>query len=186
MLGAMRLWLPALAVCGGCAQLLGAEDPVPANPVPPNLDSEYLLAIDLHTSDATIDGVIEMRVPVTVDADARVIDIAPIALASTAPHGDLDSLGDFFGEIANADDLHFEIEWQIDLPAAATASSVATSWQGNLLGHFPPGVTDGFCGNLDGTITAPGDAQIQAATTFAAFKVEPGDPPPPKLSCDDL
>jgi hypothetical protein len=184
----MRPWLAAatLTLLAGCAQLVGADDPVPSNPVSPTIAGEYLLAIDLET--ATLSEVVQMRVPVTVDVDGRVLAIEPIALAAD-DRADLDDLGGFAGDIENDEELSFVIPWQIALPAAASGGGNAIAWIGNLIGHFPlidgQPTTDGFCGTLDGTITAPTDAQIDELTTFGALRVEPGSLPTEAVSCAD-
>jgi hypothetical protein len=189
-MAAMRPWLAlaVLAPLGGCAQVLGIDDPVPEHPVSNAVDGEYLLAIDLQSSSG-VAGVLEMRVPLSVDPDSREIFIDPIALAH-GDRSDLDGLGAFNGDIENSDELDFSIEWQLDIPAEATVDGVAISWDGQLDGHFPildgqdAPTTDGFCGTIDGTLTAPGDAQIQN-TTFGALKLEVGSLPAQALSCAD-
>lgn len=185
--------LAALAVVAmtGCAQLLGTQDPVPADPVPSAIEGEYLLAISMH---GPVTDTLQWEVELTiVDATTRDIELGFTPL-DHATRAQLSAFGQEDTTLENDDVFDFTIDPFLEsAPDAATAGNAEVDFDATLDGHFPilggseTATTDAFCGTITGAITAPSEGQL-SNTTFAAVKIEAGQlpPPPPKVSCADL
>jgi hypothetical protein len=181
-----------LLATGGCAQLVGAEDPVAEFEVSTRVAGRYVVALDA-TSDTVTLGIYRFIVELEVDAEDRWVGGTWVALGHTGPdETDVDSL-EFEADLANLLELNFEFDGTIDMPGMATPDGLPHRLIGEFDGLFPAldgetATTDAFCGDGSGTVSLPSDGTFQAS--FAAVRLEEGQDPPEaadaRTDCADL
>lgn len=177
---------------GGCAQLVGAEDPVAAFEVSDRIDGTFVLGLDAESSTVTL-GVYRFLVEVEVDPDDRTATMFWSALEHTGPEIAAEDVLQFDAELANQRELDFLFSVTLDIPATATAEGIDHRLIGTFDGIFPAldgttATTDAFCGTGDGTVSLPSDGTFVAS--YTAVRIETGSIPPEpgevKTDCSDL
>jgi hypothetical protein len=169
-----------LLATGGCAQIVGAEDPVAEFEVSSRIEGRYVLALDA-TSDTVTLGIYRFIVELEVDPDDRWIGGPLVAVAHVGP-GETEVESFVLDTILeNELELAFDFDGTIDIPATATPDSLDHRLIGDFDGIFPAldgvqATTDAFCGEGSGTVSLPGDGTFTA--TYAAFRLEEGQDPP--------
>jgi hypothetical protein len=187
-----RLFAAAALMTGGCAQLIGADDPEAAYQIDPDIIGDYLFAFhsDQTPGPATYTFFAELD---NLDVDARTFDLVLHALDVRVDDRSL--VGDEFAfegnVLGNNDTFGFTID-QLDvvIDDAATPDTLGeVEIDAVLDAQFPildgaHATTSGFCGVIEGASLSP-KASLQDVT-FAAFKAEFPTSAAPKVSCADL
>lgn len=179
-------FVSTLLAAGGCAQLVGAEDPVAEFEVSSRINGHFVLALDV-TSPQTPLSIYRFNLSVEAFSDDRLLSVVWTAYGATGPDvldGDIAYVG---AEMANELELDFEFDLTLDIPAGATPDDVAVRLIGEFDGRFPAlndeeATTDGFCGEASGTVSIPSDGTFTA--TFAAVRLEEGQDPPEAADAD--
>jgi hypothetical protein len=175
-----------LLATGGCAQLVGADDPVAEFEVSPRVEGRFVVAMDA-TSDTVPLGLYRFIVELEVDTEDRWIGGPLVAMEHQGPvETDVESFV-LDTTLENLLELDFDFDGTIDIPGAATADGAPHRLIGTFEGRFPAldgetATTDAFCGEGSGTVSLPGDGTFTA--TFAAVRLEDGQDPPEALSAD--
>jgi len=169
-----------LAGAPGCAQLVGADDPVAEFEVSPRIDGQYLLALDATSTTVTL-AIYRFMLDVDVDEDDRSLTATWIPLARTGPGEAGAAVAELDVELENALELDFEFDLTLDIPAAAADGTDDVRLIAEFSGKFPAidgeqATTDAFCGTASGTVSLPADGSFDA--TFAAVRIEAGATPP--------
>jgi len=186
-----RLFAAAALCASGCAQLIGADDPVAAFEIDPEIVGDYLLAIQAEAPGpgpyvffANVDN---------LDLDARTFDLVLHALDTDV--ADRSLVGDehaFEGlTLGNNDTFGFVVDpLELVIDDDATLDPLGEVQLAAVLdAQFPildgvSATTSGFCGVIEGASLMP-KGTIEGGT-FAAFKAEFPTQASPKVSCADL
>jgi hypothetical protein len=177
-----------LLATGGCAQLVGAEDPVAQFEVSPQINGHYVLALDVSSTTSAA-GIYRFNLHVEAYSEDRVLSTVWFAYGATGPDLVSEDIAYVGAELANELELNFPFDLTLDIPAGASPGGSAVRLIGEFDGRFPAldgetATTDGFCGDASGTVSIPTDGTFDAS--FAAVKLEVGqDPPEPGQAFTD-
>jgi hypothetical protein len=181
-----------LLATGGCAQLVGAEDPVAEFEVSTRVAGRYVIALDA-TSDTVTLGIYRFIIELEVDAEDRWVGGTWVALGHTGPDETDEDSFEMGVDLANSLELNFAFDGTIDIPGVGTPDGAAHRLIGEFDGRFPAldgetATTDAFCGDGGGTVSLPSDGTFTA--TYAAVRLEDGQDPPEaadaNTDCADL
>jgi hypothetical protein len=170
----------AAVATGGCAQIVGADDPVAEFEVSDRIAGRFVLALDATSTTVTL-GIYRFILDLEVDPDDRSIYATWVALDHLGPgETDVDSF-ELEAELENLQELDFQFGGTIEIPAQATPEGVVHRLIGDFDGRFPAldgdsATTDAFCGAGSGTVSLPTDGAFTA--TYAAVRLEAGSDPP--------